>query len=68
MSSYIVFHVHLILLIASVVIATLALIKRNLEALPAPTVTFLLSIIGLACSFNGFVREFSGIYGITWFG
>ena len=68
MSSFIAFHIYLILLVSSMIITLVSLIRHNFESVPAQVVIFFLSIIGLACNFAGWVREFSGLYGIVWSG
>lgn len=65
MTSFIFFHVYLILGISSVVRIPLALIKRDYETPGALVVLFLCSLIGLSCNFPGWLRTFCGLYGIV---
>ena len=68
MISYIVFHAYLILALFSVVMALRALIRKDYETPAVMLILFLCSIIGLASTFRGFIRVFSGLYGIEWSG
>jgi hypothetical protein len=66
MTGFVFFHVFLILLVWSVVITIVDLIGKNYETIGP--ILFLLSVIGLRCSYPAFVRVFSVLYGIVWAG
>jgi hypothetical protein len=68
MDAYSLFQTYLILMVFSVVIAVRALSKGDYETPGIMLVLFLCSLIGLACNYYGWVREFSGMYGIIWNG
>jgi len=64
-SNYILFHIYLILVITSVSNSILALVRGNSEIIPAMVILFFMSLIGLACNYAGWLRDFSGIYRIV---
>jgi hypothetical protein len=66
MTGYYIFYAHLILAIFSIVVTAIAIIKRNYETFGP--ILFLCSLIGLSCNYFAWVRTFSGIYHIVWFG
>ena len=68
MISYIVFHAYLALALFSVIISLRALTRKDYETPAVMLLLFLCSLIGLASTFRGFIRVFSGIYGIEWSG
>jgi hypothetical protein len=67
-TGFVAFQIYIVLALASPIIAARALLKRDLEAPGVSMIVFLLSLIGLSCSWREFIRVFSAIYGIEWWG
>jgi hypothetical protein len=65
MSSFVFFHVYLIMGIYSVFISVRALISRDYETPGVMLVLFLCSLIGLSSNLPGWLRTFCGLYGIV---
>jgi hypothetical protein len=67
-TGFVAFQIHLVLALSSVCGAVLAILHRNVETLGVMLIVFLLSLIGLSCNWREFIRVFSAIYGIEWWG
>jgi hypothetical protein len=67
-TGFVAFQIYIVLALASPIIAAQALLKRDFEAPGAMLIVFLLSLIGLSCNWREFVRVFSVMYGIEWWG
>jgi Co/Zn/Cd efflux system component len=67
-TSFVAFHLYVILALSCLIVAVQALLRRDYETPGAMLVVFLLSLIGLSCNWREFVRVFSVMYGIEWWG
>jgi hypothetical protein len=67
-TGFVAFQIYAVLALASPIIAARALLKRDFEAPGVSMIVFLLSLIGLSCNWREFIRVFSAIYGMEWWG
>jgi Co/Zn/Cd efflux system component len=67
-TSFVAFHLYVILALSCLIVAVQALLRRDYETPGAMLIVFLCSLIGLSNNYYQFIRVFSGIYGIEWGG
>jgi hypothetical protein len=67
-TGFVAFQIHLVLALSSVLVGVRALARGDYETPGVSMIVFLLSLIGLSCNWREFIRVFSAIYGIEWWG
>jgi hypothetical protein len=67
-TGFVAFQIHLVLALSSVLVGVRALARGDYETPGVSMIVFLLSLIGLSCNWREFIRVFSAIYGMEWWG